>query len=117
MMDFSKKQIYDSLTANIDTYQELLNHLITLYPDKVRNILAVFLLHGYELEVDRNQTTEYISNTTYYKPYAEYGYSINISDFEVSEGSNLTLLFEDSASLSESFYIDRNAKLEITEVY
>jgi len=117
MMDFSKKQIYDSLTAEVDTYLELLNQLITLYPDKFRNILAVFLLHGYEFDIERDQSTIYISNTTYYRPYAEYGYSIDLSNFEVSEDSNLTILFEDKVSLSESFHIDRNAKLEIKDVY
>lgn len=106
------QNIYNCLTSSVDTYEELVQALVLQNPDKANEIIEVF--NNYDVIVDLSN--KQICNQIYDEPSIESGYIVEISNIHVEPGSSLTILFKDRVTLSDSFYVDRDAKLELCQV-
>lgn len=110
----SKKQIYDCLTSEVDTYNELVNKMYSLYPDKAIEIENVFerypaINHDVSLPagcvkcIDQNYTSSTFIN----------GDRIYVENITVGNGSCLVLNAKSAITIYEPFTIEGGAELSI----
>lgn len=78
----------------------------------VDEIVDMFAEYG----IGENSVNRQICNQIYDEPSIESGYIVETSSIHVEPGSSLTILFKDRVTLSDSFYVDRDAKLELCQV-
>ena len=55
--------------------------------------------------------------TLYVSDSVIYGCEVETNDFSVDAGADLTILFEDKASLNNYFYVSQDARFELREVF
>lgn len=108
----TKKQVFDCLNSNIDTYDKLVEEMYSRYPDKADEIEAAFMEFGIVPNVEKPDTntneTEYdaffntrsiTSNFTYN------GNNILAEDIHVDNGATLTLQGANSVTIKPQFTI------------
>ena len=109
----TKKQIYDCLTSDVDTYDKLLAKLYTLYPDKAADIESIFndypgIVHNVSLpgEYDAFCTNQNITSSINIS-----GENILVQNSTVSNGATLTLNAGTSITINTPFVIESDAEL------
>lgn len=109
----TKKQIFDCLSTDVETYNTLVAKLYTLYPDKAVDIAEEFnnypeikhtvnLPGGYDVSCSNQSITS--SKTID-------GNKILVQNSSVNNNATLTLNAETSITIRESFVVDSSAKL------
>lgn len=109
----SKKQIFDCLIAEVDTYDELVAKLYTLYPDKATDIESVFndypgIVHNVSLPggYDTFCANQSITSSKHIS-----GENILVQNSTVSNGATLTLSAGTSITINTPFVVESGAKL------
>ncbi len=107
-------QIFDCLSPEVDTYDELVDRIYTLYPDKVLQIEAILNDHpplNHSVRVPGYDTV--ISNIVYSCPFDIKGDRIAIQNASVSNGATLTIEAETSVTIIGPFVVEKEASLTI----
>lgn len=116
----AKRQIYDCLTSEVDTYNELVSKLYALYPNKAIAIEQV--LNKYS-SVNHNVSLPNLDNITYdsfcvnrniIKSTIINGENILIQNSTVSNGAALILNVGNSITVNTPFYVATDSLLSIT---
>lgn len=116
----SKKQIYDCLTSDVDTYNALVSKLYTQYPNKAVDIEQI--LNNYP-EVDHNVSLPGIGDITYDAFCTDRtitsqttigGENILVQNSTVCNGATLSLTAGTSITINSPFTVERGSTLIIT---
>lgn len=116
----TKKQIYDCLTSEVDTYNELVSKLYTLYPNQAAVIEQI--LSDYP-SINHNVSPPNLDNITYdsfcvnrnvIKSTIINGENILIQNSTVSNGAALILNIGNSITVNTPFYVATDSVLSIT---
>ena len=112
----TKKQIYDCLTSEIDTYNKLVSKLYTLYPDQATDIESVFddypnVIHNINPpgEYDAFCYKQSITSTTIIS-----GENILVQNSKVDNGATLTLNAGTSITIKKQFVVESGSGLHMT---
>lgn len=113
----TKKQIYDCLTYDVQTYDGLVSKMYLLYPEKADSIEEKFLNNGFAISVEKPVAADMtlegktISNDTEIK-----GGKISVRDALVTNGAMLTLSCKESVSLLDNFAVASNSGFIIQDL-
>ena len=121
----TKKQIYDCLTIEVDTNDELVARMYSLYPDKavqIEEILNHYSHFNYSVPVpdpvpDPDPDPDTIVNDVVYSSSDEItGDRISIQNVTVSNGASLTINAGVSVRIWEPFVVESGSSLLVTIV-
>lgn len=116
----SKKQIFDCLTSEVDTYNELVARLYTLYPERAADIERVFnnypsINHTVSLPgTDGIVYDAFCSNQSITSSTTISGENILVQNSTVSNGATLTLNAGTSITINKPFIVEKGSKLIMT---
>lgn len=111
----SKKQIYDCLTSEVDTYNELVSKMYTLYPDKAVDIEKVFARYPdvkHNVSIPDGNIT--LSNRNITSSSTISGNNIFVENVTVSNGATLRLDAGTSITINKPFTIESGSGLIMT---
>lgn len=117
----TKKQIYDCLTSDVDTYNELVSKLYTLYPeraDDIEKILNAYPAIEHNVSLPGTGDIAYdafCSNRTITSSTTISGENILVQNSMVSNGATLTLNAGTSITINQPFTVERGTTLIMTK--
>lgn len=111
------KQIYNCLLSDVETYEELINKMITKYPDKTQAVINAFRIYNLKSDDINEESVLFINNKIYDYTFTEYGDSVKASNFEVCSNVSLIFLFKNNVYMSSPFYISRNSRFEVRNLH
>ena len=112
----TKKQIYDCLTPDVDTYDELANALYNKNPSKASNIRDAFELYNITPNLALPQVTN-VSDMTYNTSSSITGEHINLQSIIVTNGAKLTITGTHTITIEKPFEVEFGSELEIYKSY
>lgn len=116
----TKKQIYDCLTSEVDTYNELVSKLYTLYPDRAADIEQIFnhypaIHHNISLPGAGDTIYDaFCSNRTIASLTTISGLNILVQNSTVSNGATLMLNAGTSITINKPFTVEKGSTLIMT---
>ena len=111
----SKKQIYDCLTSEVDTYDELVLKMYTLYPDKavdIENVFSKYPLVKHSVSIPNGNVT--CSDRSITSSTTISGDNIFVENVTVSNGATLWLNAGTSITINKPFIIESGSELIMT---
>lgn len=106
----TKKQVFDCLKSNIDTYDKLVEEMYSKYPDKADEIEATFIAFGIIPNVEKpnintGESTydSFFNNRVVSSNYIYNGNNILVENINVSNGATLTLRGTSSVTIKPQF--------------
>ena len=118
----SKKEIFDCLTLEVDTYNDLVSKLYSLYPDRavdIENIFNNYPTINHTISLPENNQGIYDSfcmDTNIVADTAISGGNILVQNSIVANGVTLELNANTSITIDESFIVEREANLIMSVV-
>ena len=118
----SKKEIFDCLTLEVDTYNDLVSKLYSLYPDRavdIENIFNNYPTINHTISLPENNQGIYDSfcmDTNIVADTAISGGNILVQNSIVANGATLELNANTSITIDESFIVEREANLIMSVV-
>ena len=105
----TKKQIYDCLTSEVDTYDELVCQMYTLYPDKSIDIENVLKKYTFE------NNCVICSNQNISSSITVSGDKIFVENIAVNNGAVLRLDAGSSITINKPFVVESGSSLIMTK--
>ena len=118
----SKKEIFDCLTLEVDTYNDLVSKLYSLYPDRavdIENIFNNYPTINHTISLPENNQGIYDSfcmDTNIVADTAISGGNILVQNSIVANGVTLELNANTSITIDEAFIVEREANLIMSVV-
>ena len=114
----SAKQIYNCLASDVDTYDELVEKMYLLSPDKatqIERILKDYSHFNYSVPVPDPVPDTIVNDVVYSSSDEITGDRISIQNVTVSNGASLTINAGVSVRIWEPFVVERGSSLLITK--
>lgn len=113
----TKRQIYDCLTPEVDTYNGLVSKLYTLYPGRATDIKSVFDNYpAIKHNVDLPETEDVVlENRTFTSSTTISGENIIVQNSTVSNGATLILNAGTSITINRPFTVEKGSTLLMTK--
>lgn len=111
----SKKQIYDCLTSEVDTYDELVSKMYNLYPDKavdIQNVFSKYPKVSHSVTIPAGNVT--CSNRNITSSTTISGDNIFVENVTVSNGATLRLDAGTSITINKPFTVESGSELIMT---
>ena len=109
----TKKQIYDCLSSDVDTYYKLIEKMYQKYPAQTTAIDSIFVAHGIIQNVPNQNNTTTLENLTITSNTVVSGKFITSQNVTVSNNAKLTLNPETSVTINAPFTINNSSQFEI----
>lgn len=116
----TKKQIFDCLTADVDTYDKLVEKMYSKYSDKANDIETAFIRHGITPNVQKPDTGSdgdydaFYSNKTVSSNYTFLGNNIFSENVTVTNNAILTLKCKQSVTINLPFTVNAGTQFIMT---
>ena len=114
----SAKQIYNCLASDVDTYDELVEKMYLLYPDKatqIERILKDYSHFNYSVPVPDPVPDTIVNDVVYSSSDEITGDRISIQNVTVSNGASLTINAGVSVRIWEPLVVESGSSLLITK--